>query len=215
MAKTAAPAPVAVEAAAITLRDRIRTEQSERPRSRAASATAAGREWAAAIWRLRLAIIAALVILVAAFSVPSLRTLAGGGTPVAAISTVSITTSLTSPSWNYTVGSVRRVAKIGGAQARGIFLVVQVAATNRKGAGAQLLPSAFALTTADGQQYAAMGVTSNAYSGEVNPSSSYAWPTDFPVGRSVVVPVMFDVPASVAGTQLVIYDVPSTRVRLE
>ena len=214
-AKTPTPPQVA-EAAAITLRDRIRAEQSTRPDSRVASSRATGREWAGALWQLRFAIIAALAILLVAFSVPSIRSVLAGSTPGGAISTVGIGASLTSPDWSYSVGSVRRIAKIGGAQARGgVFLVVQVAATNRKGAGAQLLPSAFALAAANGEEYPALRATSNVYSGDLNPTSSYAWPTEFLVGRSVVVPVIFEVPPSVTGTQLVILDVPSTRVRLE
>jgi hypothetical protein len=41
------------------------------------------------------------------------------------------------------------------------------------------------------------------------------WPTTFPVGRAIVVPLIFEVNASVTGTELVIFDVPTTRVRLE
>jgi hypothetical protein len=199
----------------ITLRDRIRAGESARPESKVASARATGREWAGALWQLRFAIIAALVLLLVAFSVPSIRDLLTSGTSAGPISTVGVGTSLASPDWNYTVGSVRRVARIGSAQARGIFLVVQVAATNRKSAGAQLLPSAFALATANGEEYSASAATSGVYSGDANLSSSYMWPTEFPSGRSVVVPVIFEVSASVTGTQLVILDVPSTRVRLE
>jgi hypothetical protein len=208
------PAQQVAEVATVTLRDRIRAEQPTRP-GPVASYRATGRQWAGALWKLRFAVIAALLILVGAFSVPSIGSLFSGGVAAGPISTVSISSSLASPSWNYAVGSVRRVAKIGGAQARGTFLVVQIAATNRKGAGTQLLPSAFALATAGGQVYTASSVQSNVYSGDLNPNSSYAWPAEFPVGRSVVVPVIFEVPASVSGTQLVIFDVPSTRIRLE
>jgi hypothetical protein len=35
------------------------------------------------------------------------------------------------------------------------------------------------------------------------------------VGRAVVVPLVFEVNPSVTGTELVIFDVPATRVRLE
>jgi hypothetical protein len=202
------------EAATVTLRDRIRAEQPKRP-GPVASYRTTGRQWAGALWKLRFAVIAALVILVAVFSVPSIGSLFSGGVAAGPISTVSVSTSLASANWNYAVGSVRRVAKIGGAQARGTFLVVQIAATNRKGAGAQLLPNAFALATAGGQVYQASSVSSNVYSGDLNPNSSYTWPTEFPVGRSVVVPLIFEVPASVSGTQLVIFEVPSTRIRLE
>jgi hypothetical protein len=167
------------------------------------------------MWRLRFVILATLVVLIAAFSVPSIRSLLAGTSPGGSVSTVGIGTSVTSPNWNYSVGTVRRVATIGGSQARGTYLVVQLAATNRKGAGGQLLPNNFSLVGANGQQYAASSTTSSVYEGELNPSSPYVWPTEFPLGRSVVVPLIFEVSASVTGTQLMMLDVPSTRIRLE
>jgi hypothetical protein len=162
---------------------------------------------------LRYLIIAALVVLLAVFSVPSIRSVLTGGSPTTA--TVGIGTSIAAPAWAYNVGSVRRLTTIGTAQARGTYLVVQVAATNRSSAGAQLQPSNFSLITASGEQYAAQPTTSGVYSSAQNSESSYMWPSNFPVGRAVVVPLIFEVNPSVTGTQLVIYDVPATRVRLE
>jgi hypothetical protein len=214
----AAPAPASrlTDAHAKTLHDRMLAERSTRTANTVATTSGGqGREWAGALWRLRFVIIAALVVLLAVFSVPSVRSLLAGGSPGGSISTVRTGTSVTSPTWTYSVGAVRRVARIGSSQARGTFLVVQVAATNRGGAVARLLPSDFSLVTATGEEYAALAATSGVYSGSENPTSSYAWPTDFPVGRSVLVPLIFDVNASVTGTQLVILDVPSTRIRLE
>jgi hypothetical protein len=208
-----APAPRSVEVPTITLRDRIRSEQPTRL-DMVASADGEQREWAGAAWRLRYVIIASLVALVAVLSVPSILSLMrGGGT--AGASAVSITTPLTSPDWTYRVGIVRRVESIGNSQARGIYLVVQLAATNRRGAGAQLHPSNFSVAAAGGDEYRALATTSGVYSSTENPAASYAWPTEFPVGQSVVVPLVFDVDPSVSGAQLVILDVPSTRVRLE
>jgi hypothetical protein len=128
---------------------------------------------------------------------------------------VGVGTSITSPEWTYSVGNVRRVARIGAAQPRGTYVVVQVAVTNRGHAGAQLLPSNFTLTAASGEQYAPSPTTGGVYSSAQNPDSAYMWPTDFPVGRQVVVPLIFDVNTSISGMQLVIVDVPSTRIRLE
>jgi hypothetical protein len=199
------------EAATLTLRDRIKPEPV-RSQYAAAAATGNPREWAGAVWRLRFVILAVLVLLIAVFSVPSIRSVLAGGTPAG--STVAVGTTLTSPNWSYTVGSVRRIAKIGGAQARGTYLVVQVT-TTRSMAGAQLLPSNFAVATANGQEYPALSISSGVYAGPENPISSYAWPKEFPVGKGVVVPLIFEVDPSVSGTQLVILDVPSTRVRLE
>ena len=88
-----------------------------------------------------------------------------------------------------------------------------VAATNRTAAGAQLSRNNFSVASAGGDQYAA--ITGSVYSGTDNPTSSYAWPKEFPVGRSVIAQLIFDINPSATGLQLVIQDVPSTRVRLE
>ena len=194
----------------LTLRDRI---GSERPTYASAALEADSREWGGAAWQLRYGIIGALIVLLAVFSVPSIRSLMTGGTPVSA--TVGVGTSLTAPTWTYNVGNVRRVATIGTSKARGTYLVVQVAATNRGPATAQLQPSNFSLSAGSGEEYAAQPATSGVYASALNPNSSYVWPTEFPVGRTVVVPLVFEVNPSVTGTQLVISDVPATRVRLE
>ena len=207
----AAPAPRPAAVATPTLRDRIRPEQQARSGSTDDSPAREGREWGGAAWRLRFLIILSLVVLLAAFSVPSLRSLFAGGS--AGASTVGVGNAVTSPDWTYNVGSARRVAKIGTAQAHGIYLVVQVSATNRSEAGAQLSPSNFSVVSASGDQYAAS--TSSVYSGAENPTSSYAWPKEFPVGRSVIAPLIFDINPSATGLRLVIQDVPSTRVRLD
>jgi hypothetical protein len=199
-----------VEDAGLTLRDRISTE---RPAYTVAQEGVDPREWGGAAWRLRYLIIGALVVLLAAFSVPSIRSLLAGGNPASA--TVGLGTSVTSSGWTYNVGNVRRVARIGAAQPRGTYVVVQVAVTNRGPAGAQVLPSNFTLTAASGEQYAASPTTGGVYSSAANVDSPYIWPTAFPVGRQVVVPLIFDANPSISGMELVILDVPSTRVRLE
>jgi len=194
----------------LTLRDRI---GSERPMYTAAALEADSREWGGAAWQLRYGIIGALIVLLAVFSVPSIRSLMTGGTPTSA--TVSVGTSLNAANWTYNVGNVRRVATIGTSKARGTYLVVQVAATNRGPGVAQLQPSNFSLLAGSGEAYAAQPPTSGVYASTLNPDSSYVWPTEFPVGRTVVVPLVFEINPSITGTQLVIFDVPATRVRLE
>src|SRR5438876_6876338 len=194
-----------------SLRDRI---GSERPTYNTGAADDLdSREWGGAAWELRYFIIGALVVLLAVLSVPSIRSLLNGGSPTS--TTVAVGTAVASSDWTYKVGSVRRLARIGASQARGTYVVVQVAATNRGSAGAHLQPSNFSLAVASGEQYAAQPSTGAVYSSALNPDSSYIWPTDFPVGRPVVVPLIFEVNSSVTGTQLVILDVPATRVRLE
>jgi hypothetical protein len=194
----------------LTLRDRIGTEQ---PAYAVAPTGADPREWGGAAWQLRYFIIGALVVLLVVFSVPSISSFLTSANP--SLATVGAGTPVTSPDWTYQVGNVRRVATIGAAQAIGTYVVVRVAATNRGRAGAQLLPRNFTLTAASGEHYAALPATDNAYSGAENPGSTYLWPTDFPVGRQIVVPLIFDVNPSTSGMQLAILDVPSTRIRLE
>jgi len=217
-----APAPTRVVASArpqrppedpgLTLRDRVGWKPTT-PRSSYAVPEPEQREWGGAAWRLRYLIIAALVILIGVFSVPSIRSVLNGGSPTS--ETVAAGTAVSSPGWTYNVGSVRRVARIGASQARGTYMVVQIAATNRGPGPAQVSPSNFTLVAASGEQYAAQPTTSGVYSSAANPDSSYMWPADFPVGRSVVVPLIFEVNATTSGAQLVILDVPTTRIRLE
>jgi hypothetical protein len=171
------------------------------------------REWGGAAWQLRYFIIGALVVLIVVFSVPSIRSLMTGGTTTA--EAVAVGTLVTSPGWTYNVGNVRRMSRIGESQARGTYMIVQIAATNRGPGPAQLSPSSFTLTAASGEQYAAQPTSSVVYSSAANPDSAYIWPADFPVGRSVVVPLIFEINATTSGAQLVILDVPATRIRLE
>jgi hypothetical protein len=196
----------------LTLRDRIGSEPAT-TRSGYTVPELEQREWGGAAWQLRYFIIGALVVLVVVFSVPSIRSLLTGGGSTA--ETVAVGTVVTSSGWTYNVGSVRRTARIGESQAHGTYMVVQVAATNRGPGPAQLSPSNFTLAATSGEQYAAQPSSSGVYSSDVNPDSTYMWPTDFPVGKSVVVPLIFEINSSASGTQLVILDVPTTRVRLE
>jgi len=196
----------------LTLRERVGWKPTT-ARSSYAVPEPERREWGGAAWRLRYLIIAALVILIGVFSVPSIRSLLNGGGPTS--ETVAPGTAISSPGWTYNVGSVRRVARIGASQARGTYMVVQIAVTNRGPGAAQVSPSNFTLVAASGEQYAAQPTTSGVYSSAANPDSSYMWPADFPVGRPVVVPLVFEVNATTSGAQLVILDVPTTRIRLE
>jgi hypothetical protein len=201
----------ALEDPGLSLRDRIGSEPSTR------SSYIVGepdeREWGGAAWRLRYLIIGALVVLIVAFSVPSIRSLFTTGGSIS--DTVTAGTLVTSTGWTYNVGSVRRVAQIGSSQANGTYVVVRMATTNRGPAGAQLTPRNFTLIAATGERYAAQPATSGVYSSTGNPDSAYAWPTDFPVGRAIALSVIFEVNPSMRGAQLLISDVPTTRIRLE
>jgi hypothetical protein len=202
----------AAEDPALSLRDRIGSEPST-TRSSHIVGEPEEREWGDAAWRLRYLIIGALVVLIVAFSVPSIRSLFSSGGPIS--DAVTLGTPVTSAGWMYTVGSARRVAQIGAAQANGTYMVVRIATTNRGPAGAQLTPRDFTLTAATGERYAAQPATSGVYSSTVNPDSAYAWPTDFPAGRAIALSVIFEINPSISGTQLLISDLPTTRIRLE
>jgi hypothetical protein len=198
----------------LSLRDRIGSDPSAaRTGYMTMSRNTDEREWGGAAWRLRYLIISALIVLIAVFSVPSIRSALSGGAPPDA--TVGVGTAVSSPDWIYNVGSVRRMTRIGASQPRGTYLVVQVGVTNRARAAAQLQPSNFTLAAVGGERYVASATNSGVYSGDSNPDSAYIWPAEFPVGRQVVVPLVFDVNPSVSGTELLIFDVPTTRVRLE
>jgi hypothetical protein len=202
----------ALEDPGLSLRDRIGSEPST-TRSGYLVGEPDEREWGGAAWRLRYLIIGALVVLIVAFSVPSIRSLFTTGGPIS--DTVTVGTLVTSNGWTYNVGSVRRLAQIGGSQANGTYMVVRIATTNRGPTGAQLTPRNFTLIAATGERYAAQSATSGVYSSTGNPDSAYEWPTDFPIGRAIALSVIFEVNPSISGTQLLISDVPTTRIRLD
>lgn len=211
-----APAPPSTaesrlpEEAGLTLRNRIGSE----PRPTANTVVEdQPREWAGAAWRLRYVIIAVLVALIVAFSIPSIRSLFESVGPGGKV--VGAGTLVTSADWTYNVGRVQRAPAIAAARANGTYLIVQIAVTNRARPGAQLTPISFLLRAATGEQYPALPTTSSVYSSAENPDSLYVWPTEFPVGRAILVPVIFEVKPSIEGTLLVIVDVPSTRIRLD
>ena len=217
-----APAPAPVPAAArpaqptppedpgLALRNRIGSDP--RPVAKTV-AEEESREWGGAAWQMRYVIIGALVALIIAFSIPSITSLFSSVGPGAKV--VGVGTTVTSPDWTYSVGRVRRAPTIGAARANGTYLIVQVTATNRARPGAQLAPNSFLLRAATGEQYPPLSATSSVYSSAENPDSVFLWPAEFPVGRPMVVPVIFEVNPAIDSTQLVIVDVPSTRVRLE
>lgn len=207
------PRPAAPETTTATLRGRIGAEPAPTVLRETRRSVRDPLEFAGALWRLRFVIIAVLVVLIGVFSVPALLSFFDGSRPT--WSTVSVTTPVTAPEWTYAVGVTRRVTRLGQAQARGIYYVVQMGVTNRSKSGAQLQPGNFALATPNGQQYVAQSSASGVYSSDTNLDSPYLWPREFPVGRQVVVPLVFDVDPSIEGAQLVMLDVPGTRIRLE
>jgi hypothetical protein len=72
------------------------------------------------------------------------------------------------------------------------------------------VPSSFEVVDAAGTRYAPESLQSDVYS----VSGGYAWPTTFPPGRAVTLPLVFDVPSGASGVRLVIQGA-SVRVRLD
>lgn len=204
--------PAATDASALL--SRIGADVRSAPQRQVIDTRSRARDWAGAVWRLRFAIIGVLVLMLAVFSVPYVREAIAPGSGVS-VSTVGIGKTVRGARWEYTVTNVRRTATAGAARANGVYVVVQVAATGRGQAAAQLSPSDFSLLADNGTQYAALPTTNAVYQSPDNPSSPFAWPTSFPIGRAVAVPVIFDVTTSVLNAHLLIVEVPGTRIRLE
>ncbi|HEV8536149.1 MAG TPA: hypothetical protein VGR87_10595 [Candidatus Limnocylindria bacterium] len=204
----------APDAAEMTLRTRIGWEQRLRAGEAGAAESPQQLDFGSAAWRLRFAIIGALVVLVAAFSVPTIRGLLSPGTTTT-VGEVGIGKEVAGPRWSYSVTSVRRMTAAGTARPRGTYLVVQLVAVNRGQEGAQIAPGDFSLIDSDGNAYAPLPASSNVYHSTENPSSPFVWTVSYPVGRSAATPLIFDVSVSTAGSRLVILEVPATRIRLD
>jgi hypothetical protein len=170
------------------------------------------RAWAPALWRMRFAIIGALLVLVAVYGYVTLRgvTLTVGGS--AQLRYVSVAQGFNSDRWEYVVNAVQRSASSGTPRGPATYYVVRVAATNRGSDGQQLSPADFTLIDANGVSYAPEGLASFAYES----GSTFVWPTAFPVGRPVSVTLVFDLGQSPPrGLLLKANDLPSVRVRLD
>ena len=71
-------------------------------------------------------------------------------------------------------------------------------------------PGGFAIIDSAGRQYAAESERSKAYTSQTD----FIWPPTFPVGRPITLPLVFDVDPAAQGLELVIFDVPQTRIRI-
>jgi hypothetical protein len=173
---------------------------------------APSREWAPALWRMRFAIIGALLVLVAVYGFVALRsvslTVGGPGQ----LQYVGVAQRFGSDHWEYVVNSVTRTAIAGTPQARASYFVVRVAATRRLADGPDLSPADFSVIDGNGVTYAPEALSSPAYES----GSAFTWPTAFPVGRPASMMVVFDLGQSPPrGLLLVIDDLPNMRVRLD
>src|SRR5712691_1481348 len=123
-------------------------------------------------WRLRIGIIAGLVLVNVVVAIGPLK---GMLAPESSASVGHIGNELKSSRWAYTVTSVQRVTAAGSARPQGVFLVIQIAATNRGANGAQLSPSVFLLVDAERKVYSALPIENAVYQSRVNPGSPFVW----------------------------------------
>ncbi|HEY6958437.1 MAG TPA: DUF4352 domain-containing protein [Candidatus Limnocylindria bacterium] len=187
--------------------------------SRAAAAQGgAGLALGTVLWRLRFALLGLLVIAMGAYGFLSLRNGAavslGGGAQ--AYESVGIAQRVSSARWDYVVNGVQRVQTAGTSRPNGTFYVVRIGVTNRGTEGAQLSPAQFTLVDANGTEYRAENVSSDAYYGPNNTSSQYVWPQSFAVGKTASITVLFDVSTALGrGNKLIVDDLPRTRFALD
>ena len=176
-----------------------------------------GFELGPALWRMRFAIIGMLLLLTGLYGFTVIRS--GGASTVpgqAQVQYVNIAQRFSSQRWDYVANGVQRAPTAGTSQARGVYYVVRLGVTNKGTEGAQLSPSQFVLVDANGVEHGAESVASDAYQSANNPQSQYTWPQTFPVGRTVTIPVIFDVDPSLSrGNLLKLTDQPNVRVRLD
>ncbi|MDQ2913563.1 MAG: hypothetical protein M3T56_09930 [Chloroflexota bacterium] len=170
-----------------------------------------GLEWGGALWGMRFVIIGVLVIFVAVFGFVSVR----NNVNAPSVSTVAIGKTITGVRWDYTVNNVSRTTTAGEATSRDIYLVVRVGVKNRGSEGAVLAPGEFSLVDSTGTEYASLSQSAAPYQSPANSGSPYVWPRDYPVGQLISLPVFFEIPQSVRGLQLLIREVPTTRVKLD
>jgi hypothetical protein len=157
------------------------------------------------LWPARFAIILFLLLSIAGYSLTR-----AGGTGPQAVRTVNMNERVTGPRWEYVVLQVTRAPIAGAARARGTFLIVRVSLTNRGAAGARSAPGDFGIADSQGRQYAAEPLASAVYSGQ----NAFVWNESYPVGRPADTLVVFDIDPGAQGLELLISDVPGTKVRL-
>lgn len=178
---------------------------------------AGGLEWGPALWRMRFVIIGVLAVFVAGYYLFALLT---GNAPTLGGSQqtqfVNVAQRFSSARWDYIVNGTLRVNSAGTARPRGEYYIVRVAVTNKGTEGLQTSPADFTLYDANGTDYRAEPLVSGPYRDDTNTGSQYIWPQSFPIGRTVNVSVIFDIPAGLPrGMLLKVSDLPNTSVRLE
>jgi len=167
-----------------------------------------------AAWRFRIGLAGAAVLLIAVFALGSFRTMLAPQVS-AGTSVLGLGSEVMSSRWAYSVTSARRVTTAGSVRAQGIFMVVEVAVTNRGPNGAQLSPSVFLVVDAERKVYSALPAANAVYQGNANPGTPFVWTQTYPAEKSVGITVIFDVNPSIRSPQLAITELPGVRIRLE
>ena len=195
----------------------MRYRQAEPDEVATETAATTGLDLGAALWRMRFAIIGVLLLLTGAYGFTVIRSNGASTVPgQAPIQYVNIAQRVSSDRWDYVTNGVQRSQNAGNVAPRGVYYVVRLGITNRSSEGAQLSPSQFVLVDATGIEHGAETTLSGAYQNTDNPQSQFVWPQSFPVGRTVTVPIIFDVdPSLPRGSLLKIFDLPSVRVKLD
>jgi len=195
--------------AASTWAMRYRPGAAEPGQAVEAPSSGAGLDPRGLLWQMRFALIGILLVGVGIYGFTLVRTGSAPGAQTQ-VRVAGVAERLSGTRWDYVVNSVQRVQNAGSARARGVYLVVRVGVTNKSGSASSISPSEFGLVDAAGTQYGPESTASNAYSG-----TQFTWPQQIPDGRTVTVPLLFDIDPGLRGLQLLISEIPNVRVRLE
>jgi hypothetical protein len=173
---------------------------------------AGGTNWLELAWRLRFAMLAVLVLGAGIYVFAAAQPRSATGQPQE--HTYNLGQKINGVRWDYVVNGIQREPLAGSIRARGIFVAVRVTLTNRGADGAQASPNDFAIVDAAGTRYSPESLQSGVYSSPDN-RSSFEWPTTYPPGRAVTTRVVFDLDTALTGLQLVISELPGTKVKIE
>jgi hypothetical protein len=161
-------------------------------------------------WRLRYVLGGLLVLSVIMYALILVR--GGFNLPGASASvrTVGVGETIHGPRWDYVLNNVSREPSIGTSTARGIYVVVRLAVTNKGVEGSEPSPTGFEIVDSVGRRYAAEAQRAAVYATQ----TTFVWPTTFPAGRPVALPLVFDVDPAAQGLELIIADALQARMRI-
>jgi hypothetical protein len=151
------------------------------------------------VWRGRLVIITALVLLaaLAAFGYVRASSATAGPKP---LSYASVGDKVQTGDWTLSVDSLERTRGIGVTPpVQGSYLLVHITAVRRSNDAAPLDPTDFALQDQSGAETLPLSPTSDLYS----PTTGLVWATKYPTGAPIREIVVFDVNPGAQGLVLV------------